>query len=122
MKIVLCIEKLTVERKLPSKSITFIEGMAYYAEKVNEKYWVVDSIGIKAEDFPMYFEVQDELVKKGDKSSEGVSKRFVEEEAAFKELLNSFGGFDDEDEKKEEKYPWYVRWTSSFILWQNYEQ
>lgn len=122
MKIVLCIEKLTVERKLPSKSITFIEGVGYVGEKVNDNYWVVESIGIKAEDFPMYFEVQDDLVKKGDKTSEGVSKRFVEEETAFKELLNSFGGFDDEDEKKEEKYPWYVRWTSSFILWQNYEQ
>ena len=109
MKIVLCIEKLTVERKLPSKSITFIEGVGYVGEKVNDNYWVVESIGIKAEDFPMYFEVQDELVKKGDKSSEGVSKRFVEEETSFKELLKSFGGFDDEDEEVvgEEKETWW---------------
>lgn len=109
MKIVLCIEKLTVERKLPSKSITFIEGVGYVGEKVNEKYWVIESIGVKAEDFPMHFEVQDDLVKEDDKTSEGVSKRFVEEEASFKELLKSFGGFDDEDEEVvgEEKETWW---------------
>lgn len=122
MKIVLCIERFTVNVKMgtTANSFTFREGEAYMANNVNEHYWVVDSIGIKTEDFALHFEIQEEVVEREKKINDEVNKRFVEEETIFEEFLENFG--EDETLKKEEKYPWYVRWTSSFILWQNYEQ
>ena len=100
MKVAVCIEKFE------GHGLTFREGEAYLANMVNPNYWVVESVGIKSEDFLLHFEVVDEL--KEDKisgSTTEVNKRFVEEENDFKEFLKNFGFSDDdtEDKKEEEK-------------------
>jgi hypothetical protein len=105
MKVAVCIEKFE------GHGLTFREGETYLANMVNPNYWVVESVGIKSEDFLLHFEVVDEL--KEDKisgSTTEVNKRFVEEEEMFKEILKSFG-YDDEIEdiennKLEEKETW----------------
>ncbi len=97
MKVVVCIERLE------GHGITFREGETYFANMVNPHYWIVDSVGVKSEDFLLHFEVVEELI--GDKVSGGtddVNKKFVEEENDFKEFLKNFGFNDDTEEKKEE--------------------
>ena len=105
MKIVLCIEKLTIG------GFTFREGEAYLANMVNEHYWVVESIGVSDEDFPMHFEIQEELVKV--KASEEVedtaTKRFLAEEMEFKKFLENFGFEEKEDKDEDNKETWYSR-------------
>jgi hypothetical protein len=100
MKVVVCIERLE------GHGITFREGETYFANMVNPHYWIVDSVGVKSEDFLLHFEVVDELVEdKTSGSTTEVNKRFVEEENEFREFLKNFGfnNDDETEEKKEEK-------------------
>ena len=104
LKIVLCIEKLTIGK------MTFREGEAYIGNAVNDNYWVVDSVGIHTEDFNMHFEIQEEIEKESGSTTDVANKKFVEEEEMFKEILKSFG-YDDEIEDienntLEEKETW----------------
>lgn len=102
MKIVLCIERLTMG------NFTFREGEAYLANMVNKNYWIVDSIGVSAEDFPMHFEIQEELAKKEDaKTSDEANKKFIAEEMEFRKFLENFG-FDYKDENKD-RFIWSSR-------------
>lgn len=99
MKVAVCIERFD------GHGLTFREGETYLANMVNANYWIVDSVGVKSEDFLLHFEVVDELIR--DKTSGGtddINKRFVEEENDFREFLKNFGFNDDDTEdKKEEK-------------------
>ncbi len=99
MKVAVCIERF--ERH----GVTFREGETYLANMVNPHYWIVDSVGIKSEDFLLHFEVVEELIEnKTSGSTDEVNKRFVEEENDFREFLKNFGFNDDDTEdKKEEK-------------------
>lgn len=99
MKVAVCIERFD------GHGLTFREGETYLANMVNPHYWIVDSVGIKSEDFLLHFEVVDELVEdKTSGSTTEVNKRFVEEENEFREFLKNFGFNDDDTEdKKEEK-------------------
>jgi len=100
MKVAVCIERFE------GHGLTFREGETYLANMVNANYWIVDSVGVKSEDFLLHFEVVDELVEdKTSGSTVEVNKRFVEEENEFREFLKNFGFNDDdtEEDKKEEK-------------------
>lgn len=100
MKVAVCIERFE------GHGLTFREGDTYLANMVNANYWIVDSVGVKSEDFLLHFEVVDELVEdKTSGSTDEVNKRFVEEENDFREFLKNFGFNDDDEteEKKEEK-------------------
>lgn len=99
MKVAVCIERFE------GHGLTFREGETYLANMVNANYWIVDSVGVKSEDFLLHFEVVDELVENKDSgSTTEVNKRFVEEESDFREFLKNFGFNDDDTEdKKEEK-------------------
>jgi len=102
MKVVVCIERFE------EHGITFREGETYFANMVNPHYWIVDSVGIKSDDFMLHFEVVEELVEElvEDKTSGStveVNKKFVEEEKEFKEFLRNFGFKDEDTEEKEEK-------------------
>jgi len=99
MKVAVCIERFE------GHGLTFREGETYLANMVNANYWIVDSVGVKSEDFMLHFEVVEELVEdKTSGSTVEVNKKFVEEENDFREFLRNFG-FKDEDteDKKEEK-------------------
>lgn len=112
MKIVLCIEKLNVGK------YTFKEGEAYFANNINENYWLVDTVGVKTEDFTLHFEIQEEVPSGNTKEhTETNTKKFVEEEEVFKELLKNFGGFTDEEEKPIKK-TW---WTRIKQWWDDWE-
>ena len=98
MKVAVCIERFE------GHGLTFREGETYLANMVNANYWIVDSVGVKSEDFLLHFEVVEELVE--DKTSGNtveVNKKFVEEEKDFKEFLRNFGFKDEDAEEKEEK-------------------
>ena len=70
---------------------------------VNANYWIVDSVGVKSEDFMLHFEVVEELVEnKTSGSTVEVNKKFVEEENDFREFLKDFG-FKENVEEKEDK-------------------
>ena len=99
MKVAVCIERFE------GHGLTFREGETYLANMVNPHYWIVDSVGIKSEDFLLHFEVVEELIEnKTSGSTDEVNKRFVEEENDFREFLKNFGFNDDDTEdKKEEK-------------------
>lgn len=98
MKVVVCIERFE------GHGITFREGETYLANMVNANYWVVDSVGVKSEDFMLHFEVVEELVEnKTSGSTVEVNKKFVEEENDFREFLKNFGFKDEDIEEKEEK-------------------
>lgn len=102
MKLVLCIEKFTM------RNITFREGEAYVGNKVNDNYWVVESIGIPTEEFTLHFEIQDELVEDNNNSGNTITNpKFAEEEREFKQFLKEFGFIDKED--KDEKETWWDR-------------
>jgi hypothetical protein len=91
MKVAVCIERLEAH------NLTFREGETYLANMVNPHYWIVDSIGIKTEDFLLHFEVVEELVvDKTSGSTDVTNRKFVEEENDFKKFLNEFG-FKDKD-------------------------
>lgn len=49
-----CIEELKIN------SFTFRVGESYKAGQVNYEYWVVDSVGVKSENFDMHFEVEED--------------------------------------------------------------
>ena len=98
MKVAVCIERLE------GNGLTFREGETYLANMVNANYWIVDSVGVKSEDFMLHFEVIEELVEdKASGSTVEVNKKFVEEEKDFKEFLRNFGFKDEDTEEKEEK-------------------
>lgn len=99
MKVAVCIERFE------GHGLTFREGETYLANMVNPHYWIVDSVGVKSEDFLLHFEVVEELIEnKTSGSTDEVNKRFVEEENDFREFLKNFGFKDDDTEdKKEEK-------------------
>ena len=99
MKVAVCIERFE------GHGLTFREGETYLANMVNPHYWIVDSVGVKSEDFLLHFEVVEELIEnKTSGSTTEVNKRFVEEENEFREFLKNFGFNDDDTEdKKEEK-------------------
>ena len=112
MKIVLCIEKLNVGK------YTFKEGEAYFANNINENYWLVDTVGVKTEDFTLHFEIQEDVPSGNTKNNAEISnKKLVEEEEVFKELLKNFGGFTDEEEKPIKK-TW---WTRIKQWWNDWE-
>ena len=97
MKVAVCIERFD------GHGLTFREGETYLANMVNANYWIVDSVGVKSEDFLLHFEVVDELVEdKTSGSTDEVNKRFVEEENDFREFLKNFG-FNNDDETEEKK-------------------
>ena len=98
MKVAVCIERFE------GHGLTFREGETYLANMVNANYWIVDSVGVKSEDFMLHFEVVEELVEnKTSGSTVEVNKKFVEEEKDFKEFLRNFGFKDEDTEEKEEK-------------------
>ena len=99
MKVAVCIERFE------GRGLTFKEGETYLANMVNPHYWIVDSVGVKSEDFLLHFEVVEELIEnKTSGSTDEGNKRFVEEENDFREFLKNFGFKDDDTEdKKEEK-------------------
>ena len=97
MKVAVCIERFE------GLGLTFREGETYLANMVNANYWIVDSVGVKSEDFMLHFEVVEELVEnKTSSSTVEVNKKFVEEEKDFKEFLRNFG-FKENVEEKEDK-------------------
>ena len=97
MKVAVCIERFE------GHGLTFREGETYLANMVNANYWIVDSVGVKSEDFMLHFEVVEELVEnKTSGSTVEVNKKFVEEENDFREFLKDFG-FKENVEKKEDK-------------------
>ena len=97
MKVAVCIERFE------GHGLTFREGETYLANMVNANYWIVDSVGVKSEDFMLHFEVIEELVEnKTSGSTVEVNKKFVEEENDFREFLKDFG-FKENVEKKEDK-------------------
>ena len=97
MKVAVCIERFE------GHGLTFREGETYLANMVNANYWIVDSVGVKSEDFMLHFEVVEELVEnKTSSSTVEVNKKFVEEEKDFKEFLRNFG-FKENVEEKEDK-------------------
>ncbi len=98
MKVAVCIERFE------GHGLTFREGETYLANMVNANYWIVDSVGVKSEDFMLHFEVVEELVEdKTSGSTVEVNKKFVEEENDFREFLKNFGFKDEDIEEKEEK-------------------
>lgn len=102
MKLVLCIEKFTM------RNITFREGEAYVGNEVNDKYWVVESIGIPTEEFHLHFEIQDDIISGNSETSNDVTnKKFVEEEEMFKEILKSFGYEDMIEEETTKHSSWW---------------
>lgn len=102
MKLVLCIEKFTM------RNITFREGEAYIGNKVNDNYWVVESIGIPTEEFTLHFEIQDDIISGNSETSNDVTnKKFVEEEEMFKEILKSFGYEDMIEEETTKHSSWW---------------
>lgn len=112
MKIVLCIERLTIGK------FSFKEGETYLANKINENYWMVDTVGVKTEDFTLHFEIQEDVPSGNTKNNAEISnKKLVEEEEVFKELLKNFGGFTDEEEKPIKK-TW---WTRIKQWWNDWE-
>jgi len=97
MKVAVCIERFE------GHGLTFREGETYLANMVNANYWIVDSVGVKSEDFMLHFEVVEELVEnKTSGSTVEVNKKFVEEENDFREFLKDFG-FKENVEEKEDK-------------------
>ena len=97
MKVAVCIERFE------GHGLTFREGETYLANMVNANYWIVDSVGVKSEDFMLHFEVVEELVEnKTSSSTVEVNKKFVEEENDFREFLKDFG-FKENVEEKEDK-------------------
>jgi hypothetical protein len=97
MKVAVCIERFE------GRGLTFREGETYLANMVNANYWIVDSVGVKSEDFMLHFEVVEELVEnKTSGSTVEVNKKFVEEENDFREFLKDFG-FKENVEEKEDK-------------------
>ena len=97
MKVAVCIERFE------GHGLTFREGETYLANMVNPHYWIVDSVGIKSDDFMLHFEVVEELVEnKTSGSTVEVNKKFVEEENDFREFLKDFG-FKENVEEKEGK-------------------
>ena len=97
MKVAVCIERFE------GHGLTFREGETYLANMVNANYWIVDSVGVKSEDFMLHFEVIEELVEnKTSGSTVEVNKKFVEEENDFREFLKDFG-FKENVEEKEDK-------------------
>ena len=56
MMVVRCIEQFNTSR------MTFRAGESYTGNSVNENWWVVDSTGVKTEDFHLHFEVIEEAV------------------------------------------------------------
>ena len=98
MKVAVCIERFE------GHGLTFREGETYLANMVNANYWIVDSVGVKSEDFMLHFEVVEELVEnKTSGSTVEVNKKFVEEENDFREFLRNFGFKDEDTEEKEKK-------------------
>ena len=98
MKVAVCIERLE------GHGLTFREGETYLANMVNANYWIVDSVGVKSDDFMLHFEVVEELVEDNTSGSTvEVNKKFVEEENDFREFLRNFGFKDEDTEEKEEK-------------------
>ena len=98
-----CIEQFS------TLSMTFRTGEEYTGSTVNENWWVVDSIGISAEDFTMHFEIQEEVVNDQEEPlTEVTSKRFVEEEKMFMEIMRSFGydGITDEQANDCSNHKW----------------
>ena len=53
MKVV-CIERLQ------TKKLTFEVGKEYNSSKVNDGWWLVDSVGVNADDFWTYFSESEE--------------------------------------------------------------
>ena len=97
MKVAVCIERFE------GHGLTFREGETYLANMVNANYWIVDSVGVKSEDFMLHFEVIEELVEnKTSGSTVEVNKKVVEEENDFREFLKDFG-FKENVEEKEDK-------------------
>ena len=47
--------KVSCIKKLQTKRLTFEVGKEYTASKVNEHWWLVDSVGVSADDFGKYF-------------------------------------------------------------------
>ena len=108
MKVVICIEKLEVYNVDARKNSIFREGESYYANIINENYWVVDSLGITADDFLMHFEILDEIVPPKEDNTKGeTNKKFIEEEKEFEEFLKVFGLKDAI--KNEDKESWFKK-------------
>jgi hypothetical protein len=92
MKLVSCIEELKVRNIPDIGDFTFITGKTYEANEVSEGYWLVDSIGVKLEEFVLHFEVLGEIeADKTSGSTSEVNKKFIEEEKEFREFLKEFG-------------------------------
>jgi hypothetical protein len=97
MKKVMCIECFG----------NFKVGEEYIATKVNENWFLVDSIGVANDDFHLHFEIQEEIVSRNSGShKETNDKRFIEEEQMFKQILESFGYYDMIEDKNEKETWW----------------
>ena len=97
MKKVMCIESF----------MNFKVGEEYIANEINEKWYIVDSIGVSNDDFHLHFEIQEEIVSGNSNShKESNDKRFIEEEQMFKQILESFGYYDMIEDKNEKETWW----------------
>ena len=50
---VICKNDFTIERK--TNNITFKANTEYKASKINDNWWLIDSVGVSSADFKKYF-------------------------------------------------------------------
>ena len=118
MMVVRCIEQFSTSR------MTFKAGESYTGNSVNENWWVVDSTGVKTEDFHLHFEIIEEVVDEEliKEMSAPAYNRHIE----WSEPSILPGWLDDEDEKTTDEgekdslwskiKQWYDDWE--IIQWQ----
>lgn len=51
--------KVVCVEKLQTKKLTFDVGKEYNSSKVNDTWWLVDSVAVNANDFEKYFRESD---------------------------------------------------------------
>ena len=51
--------KVVCVEKLQTKKLTFDVGKEYNSSKVNDAWWLVDSVAVNANDFEKYFRESD---------------------------------------------------------------
>ena len=116
MKVVVCIERLEVYNIDTKKNSIFREGETYLASMANPNFWVVDSLGVKSEDFALHFEVVDEITPTRTFDSVTDTNRKYEEEKEFKELLRTFGYTEEEEEDEEEEQETWLEKVIDYIF------
>ena len=55
--------KVRCIEQLQTKQVTFRPGEEYTGNEINERWWIVDSVGVETEEFHLHFEAEEEPVK-----------------------------------------------------------